>query len=52
MLHEAFGKHSLSWTAVFLNIVHVSRPVDCHLKMTNAQDDQAPAKQQNTLKNI
>jgi hypothetical protein len=49
MLHEAVGEQCLSWTAVF-NIIHVSRPVDCQLKMTNVQDSQAPAKRQNILK--
>jgi hypothetical protein len=31
MLHEAFGAHSLSQTAL-LNGIHVSRPVECQLK--------------------
>jgi hypothetical protein len=43
MLHEAFGEHSLSWTEVF-NGIHISRPVECQLKMTNVQGDEAPAK--------
>jgi hypothetical protein len=43
MLLEAFGEHTLSWTAV-LNGIHVSRPVECQLKMMNIQGDQAPAK--------
>jgi hypothetical protein len=34
MLREAFGEHSLSRTAV-LNGIHVSRPVEYQLKMTN-----------------
>jgi hypothetical protein len=38
MLRESFGVHSLSRTAV-LNGIHVSRPVECQLKMTNVQDD-------------
>jgi hypothetical protein len=33
-----------------LNGIHVSRPVECQLKMTNLQGDQAPAKQQKILK--
>jgi hypothetical protein len=45
MLHETFGEHSLSQTAV-LNSIHVSRPVKCQLKMTNVQGDQAPATRQ------
>jgi hypothetical protein len=44
MLHEAFEEHSLSRTAV-LNGIHVARPVECQLKMTNVQGDQASAKQ-------
>jgi hypothetical protein len=49
MFSEAFGEHSLSeqW---FLNGIHVSRLVECQLKMTNVQDDQAPAKGQKMLK--
>jgi hypothetical protein len=43
MLHEAFGEHSLSWTAVFFNGIHVLRPVECKLKM-NIQGNQAPTK--------
>jgi hypothetical protein len=42
MLHELFGEHSLSWTAV-LNEIHVSRPVVCQLKMMNVLGDQAQA---------
>jgi hypothetical protein len=49
MLREAFGEHSLSRTAV-LNDIHVSRPVECQLKMTKVQGDQAPAKRQKVLK--
>jgi hypothetical protein len=41
MLHEAFGEHSLSWTAVF---EWHSRFKAGQLKMTNVQGDQAPAK--------
>jgi hypothetical protein len=33
MLCEAFDGHSLSQTE-FLNDIHVSRPVDCQLKLT------------------
>jgi hypothetical protein len=40
---EAFEEHSLSWTAVF-KCINVSRPVECQLKMTNIQGNQAPAK--------
>jgi hypothetical protein len=36
MLHEVFGEHSLSWLGV-LNGIHISRPVECQLKMTNVQ---------------
>jgi hypothetical protein len=35
----------------FLSGVHVSRPVECQLKMTNIQGEQAPAKWQEMLKN-
>jgi hypothetical protein len=49
MLRDAFGEHSLSWAGV-LNGIQVSRPVKCQLKMTNVQDDQAPAKRQEMLK--
>jgi hypothetical protein len=42
MLREAFGEHPLSRTEV-LNDIHVSRPVQCPLKM-NVHGDQAPAK--------
>jgi hypothetical protein len=34
----------------FLNNIHVSRPVKCHLKMMNIHGDQAPAKRQKMLK--
>jgi hypothetical protein len=51
MLHEAFGEHSISRTAV-LNGIHVSGPVECQLKMTNVQGDQAPAKGQKMLKKL
>jgi hypothetical protein len=27
MLHEAFGEHSLTRAAVFLNVIHVSKPI-------------------------
>jgi hypothetical protein len=53
ILHEAFGEHSSCWTAVSKGI-NVSRPVECQLKMTNIQDDQARAKwrkMQNKFKN-
>jgi hypothetical protein len=36
MLCEAFGEHSLSQTAG-LNDVHVSKQVECKMKMTNVQ---------------
>jgi hypothetical protein len=39
MLREALGEHSLSRRA-FLNDIHVSRSVECQLKM-NDQGDQA-----------
>jgi hypothetical protein len=48
MLHEAFGEHSLSWTAI-LNGIHVSRPVECQLKMMKIQGDQEPTKRQKML---
>jgi hypothetical protein len=34
----------------FLNDIHVSRSVECQLKMTNVQGDQGPAKRQKILK--
>jgi hypothetical protein len=34
----------------FLNSIHVSRLVECQLKMTNVQGNQAPAKRQKVLK--
>jgi hypothetical protein len=43
MSREAFGDHSLSWTAVF-ECIHISRPVECQLKMTKFQGNQAPEK--------
>jgi hypothetical protein len=43
MLRENFGEHPLSQTAVLIGI-HVSRLVECQLKMTNVLGDQAPAK--------
>jgi hypothetical protein len=49
MLCEAFGECFLSWTVV-LNGIHVSRPVECQLKMTNVHGDQAPAKRLKMLK--
>jgi hypothetical protein len=39
MLHEIFGEHSLS-----MNGIHVSRPVECHWKMTNILSGQAQTK--------
>jgi hypothetical protein len=48
MLCEVFGEHSLSQTVVF-NGIHVSRLVECQLKMTNIQGDQASAKRQKML---
>jgi hypothetical protein len=44
MLHEAFGEHSLRCTVVFLNGIRGSRPIECQMKMTNIQGEQAPAK--------
>jgi hypothetical protein len=49
MLREAFGEHSLSWTAYFDRYSR-SRPVECQLKTMNVQGDQAPAKAQKMLK--
>jgi hypothetical protein len=49
MYREAFGEHSSAGQR-FLNGIHVSRPVECQLKMTNVQGDQAPAKRQKVLK--
>jgi hypothetical protein len=43
MLCEAFGEHSLSWTAVFEWHPRFNA-VECQLKMMNIQGDQAPAK--------
>jgi hypothetical protein len=43
MLCEAFGEHSLTLTVVF-EWHSRFRPAKCHLKLTNVQDDQAPAK--------
>jgi predicted ABC-type ATPase len=43
MLCEAFGEHSLSWTAVFER--------HCQLKTKNVQGYQALAKQQKILEN-
>jgi hypothetical protein len=43
MLCKAFREHSLCWTQ-FLNGIHISRLVECQLKMMNIQGDQAPAK--------
>jgi hypothetical protein len=51
MIREGLGEHSLSRTAVFFNGIHVSRPPECQLKMTNVQSEQAPAKRQKMLKN-
>jgi hypothetical protein len=34
----------------FLNDIHVSREVECQLKVTNVQGNQAPAKRQKMLK--
>jgi hypothetical protein len=34
-----------------LNGIHVSRPLECQLKMSNVQVDQASAKRQKMLKN-
>jgi hypothetical protein len=50
ILHEAFGKHSLSWTAVFE--IHISRLVECQLKTANVQGDQVPAKRQKMSKKL
>jgi hypothetical protein len=44
-LREAFGEHSFSRTAVSERHSH-SKPVECQLKMTNVQGDEAPAKRQ------
>jgi hypothetical protein len=51
MFPEVFGERSLSRTWSFYGI-HVSRPVECQLKMTNVQGNQAPAKRQKMLKKI
>jgi hypothetical protein len=50
MLCEAFREHSSSQTVFFFNGIHVSRPVECQLKMMNVQGDHAPAKRQKMLK--
>ena len=44
MLREVFGELYLSGRG-FLNGIRISRPVECQLKMTNVQDDQAPGEQ-------
>jgi hypothetical protein len=43
MLCEAFGERSLCWTVVF-EWHSCFKAVECQLKMTNVQGDQAPAK--------
>jgi hypothetical protein len=43
MLHEAFGEHSLSRTVVF-ELHSRCKVVECQLKVTNIQGDQAPTK--------
>jgi hypothetical protein len=45
VLCEAFGKQLLS-RQQFLKGIHISRLVECQLKMTNVQGDQAPTKRQ------
>jgi hypothetical protein len=45
MLCDAFGKHSLSWTAVFERLSHF-KAGGCKLKLSNVQGDQVPAKRQ------
>jgi hypothetical protein len=52
ILREVFGEHSLSRTKVFFNSIHISRPIECQLKTTNVQGDQAPAKRQKMLKKV
>jgi hypothetical protein len=47
-LCKAFGEHSAG--RQFFNGIHVSRPAECQLKMTNVQGGQAPAKQQKMFK--
>jgi ribonuclease HIII len=49
MLRETFGEHSLSRATVF---EWHSRPVECQMKMTNVQGDQAPANPQKMFKKI
>jgi hypothetical protein len=49
MLRDAFGEHSLSWYRV-LNCIHISRPVECQLKMTNVQSYQTLSKRQKMVK--
>jgi hypothetical protein len=49
MLHEAFGEHFLSRTVDF-EWHSCFWPVECQLKKTNIQGDQASAKQQKMLK--
>jgi hypothetical protein len=49
MLQEAFGEYSLSRKVVF-EWHSRFKVVECQLKMTNIQDDQAPAKRQKMLK--
>jgi hypothetical protein len=44
MLREAFVAHSLSRRKVFLNGIHVSRPIECQMKITELQGDKSSAK--------
>jgi hypothetical protein len=48
MLRESFGEYSLSRTAGLERHSRL-RPVECQMKMTNFQGDQAPAKRQKML---
>jgi uncharacterized SAM-dependent methyltransferase len=50
MFLEAFGEHFKAGQ-LFLIGIHVSRPIECQLKMTNVQGNQAQAKRQKMLKN-
>jgi hypothetical protein len=51
LLREAFGEYFLNRRAA-LSGIHISRPVECHLRMTNVQGDETPAKQQKMMKSF
>jgi hypothetical protein len=51
MLHEAFWEHFFYARHLFLNGIHISRLVEYQLKITNIQDNQAPAKRERMFEN-